>query len=148
MVLHNGTMHRDLSDEEWRAIAPVLPKARRRARADDRRILNAILYIVCTGRPWRDLPKQYGPYTTAYNRFNRWARRRYWQQIAECLGAVRPDHAPAIDALIGGAAVISTVRSRSESLVQRSTVEGYLPRPPQARAIMQTQAPTSDRTGY
>jgi len=31
--------------------------------------------------PWRDLPERYGPYTTAYNRFNRWSRRGIWKQI-------------------------------------------------------------------
>jgi transposase len=31
--------------------------------------------------PWRDLPERYGPYTTAYNRFNRWSRRGIWKRI-------------------------------------------------------------------
>jgi transposase len=47
--------------------------SRKSARADDRKILNAILYVLRTGMPWRDLPERYGPYTTAYNRFNRWS---------------------------------------------------------------------------
>ena len=65
----------DLSDREWAVIAPLLPnKPRGVARADDRRVLNAIFYILRTGSPWRDLPERYGPYTTAYNRYNRWAR--------------------------------------------------------------------------
>jgi transposase len=36
--------------------------------------MNAIFYVLRTGMPWRDLPERYGPYTTAYNRFNRWSR--------------------------------------------------------------------------
>jgi hypothetical protein len=32
----------------------------------NRRVLNGIFWVLCTGAPWRDLPKQYGPYTTAY----------------------------------------------------------------------------------
>src|SRR5262245_14073852 len=31
--------------------------------------------------PWRDLPERYGPYTTAYNRFNRWSRRGIWKRV-------------------------------------------------------------------
>jgi transposase len=31
--------------------------------------------------PCRDLPARYGPYTTAYNRFNRWSRRGIWKRI-------------------------------------------------------------------
>lgn len=65
----------DLSEGEWRLIAPLLPsKPRGVARVDDRRIINAIFYVLRTGSPWRDLPERYGPYTTAYNRYNRWAR--------------------------------------------------------------------------
>jgi transposase len=37
--------------------------------------------VLRTGMPWRDLPERYGPYTTAYNRFNRWSRRGIWKQI-------------------------------------------------------------------
>jgi len=32
--------------------------------------------------PWRDLPERYGPYTSAYNRFNRWSRRGVWKRPA------------------------------------------------------------------
>ena len=41
--------------------------------------------VLRTGAPWRDLPERYGPYTTAYNRFNRWAKRGRWQAIFEAL---------------------------------------------------------------
>jgi transposase len=49
-------MRFDLSDEEWALLAPLLPKNRKSARVDDRRILNAIFYGLRTGMPWRDLP--------------------------------------------------------------------------------------------
>lgn len=64
-------MRFDLSDDEWALLEPLMPKSRKGARADDRRIMNAIFYVLRTGMPWRDLPERYGPYTTAYNRFNR-----------------------------------------------------------------------------
>ncbi len=67
----------DLSDKEWRLLRPLLPNKPRGvagvARVDDRRVLNGIFYVLRTGSPWRDLPERYGPYTTVYNRFNRWA---------------------------------------------------------------------------
>src|SRR5262245_52262469 len=68
-------MRCDLSDEEWVLLEPLLPKSRKRARVDDRKIMNAIFYVLRTTMPWQDLPARYGPYTTAYNRFNRWSRR-------------------------------------------------------------------------
>ena len=63
-------MRFDLSDDDWALLEPLMPKSRKSARADDRRIMNAIFYVLRTGMPWRDLPERYGPYTTAYNRFN------------------------------------------------------------------------------
>ena len=40
-----------------------MPEARKSGRADDRKIMNAIFYVLRTGMPWRDLPERYGPYT-------------------------------------------------------------------------------------
>ena len=61
----------DLTDREWAVIAPLLPnKPRGVPRVDDRRVLNGIFWTLRTGSPWRDLPERYGPYTTAYNRYN------------------------------------------------------------------------------
>jgi transposase len=59
-------MRFDLSDDEWALLEPLMPKARKSGRADDRKILNAIFYVLRTEMPWRDLPERYGPYTTAY----------------------------------------------------------------------------------
>ena len=81
----------DLTDAEWSIIAPLLPGAEGRKngrpRPDDRKVLNGIFFVLRTGTPWRDLPERYGPYTTVYNRFNRWPKRasgsgysRPWRQ--------------------------------------------------------------------
>ena len=54
-----------LSDAEWRLIDPILLcKPRGVPRVDDRRVLNGIFWVLRSGAPWRDLPDQYGPYTT------------------------------------------------------------------------------------
>ncbi len=75
-------MRFDLSDEEWAVIEPLLPKGGRGPkRVDDGRVLNGIFYILRTGAPWRDLPERYGPRTTVYNRYARWARRGIWKAI-------------------------------------------------------------------
>ncbi len=71
-----------LSDSEWRAIQPILPaKSRGVPRVDDRRVLNGIFWVLRSGAPWRDLPGCYGPYTTCYNRFNRWGKAGIWDDI-------------------------------------------------------------------
>lgn len=93
-------MRFDLSDEEWELLEPLLPKARKSARVDDRKIMNAIFYVLRTGMPWRDLPERYGPYTTAYNRFNRWSRRGIWKQIFDVLAGKSRDGLHLIDSTI------------------------------------------------
>jgi transposase len=91
----------DLSDVEWRLIKPLLPnKPRGVPRVSDRRVLNGIFYVLRTGSPWRDLPERYGPYTTVYNRFNRWARAGVWVRVFETLAAKSPGSMALIDSSI------------------------------------------------
>lgn len=63
----------ELSDEQWDAIAPLLPSAKTgRPRRDDRTTLNGVLWKLCSGAAWRDVPERYGPYRTVYDRFARY----------------------------------------------------------------------------
>ncbi len=71
-----------LSDEEWTRIEPYLPRGRRGAhRVDDRRVISGVVHMLRTGARWRDCPREYGPYTTIYNRFNRWSRQGVWEDV-------------------------------------------------------------------
>jgi transposase len=71
-----------LSDADWRRIEPLLPKGRRGAhRVDDRRVISGIMHMLHSGARWRDCPAAYGPYTTIYNRFNRWSRQGIWTDV-------------------------------------------------------------------
>lgn len=91
----------DLSEAEWRLIEPLLPnKPRGVARVDDRRVINGIFYVLRTGSPWRDLPARYGPNTTVYNRFNRWAKAGVWLNVFEVLAARSPQSLHLIDSSI------------------------------------------------
>ena len=68
-------MRYKLTDREWTAIRPTLPnKPRGAPRVNDRRVRNGIFWVLRSGAPWRDLPVEFGPYTTCYNRFVRWPR--------------------------------------------------------------------------
>ena len=93
-------MRFDLSDEEWALLEPLLPKSRKSGRVDDRKIVNAIFYVLRTGMPWRDLPARYGPYTTAYNRFNRWSRRGIWKLVFDKLASKSRDSLYLIDSTV------------------------------------------------
>src|ERR1044072_9367274 len=64
-----------LSAQEWKRIEPLLPRGRRGAhRVDDRRVISGVMHMLHSGARWRDCPAAYGPYTTVYDRFNRWSQ--------------------------------------------------------------------------
>ncbi len=75
-----------LSDEAWAAIAPHLPQNQPGARrVDDHRVISGIAHLLKIGCRWADMPLEYGPPTTAYNRWNRWSRRGIWARILSAL---------------------------------------------------------------
>jgi len=70
------------SDEQWERIEPHLPTdVRGVERADDRRVISGIVHVLKSGCRWCDCPPEYGPPTTIYNRFVRWARRGIWENL-------------------------------------------------------------------
>jgi transposase len=80
-----------LSDQAWSAIKPHLPHGLPgKPRVDDRRVISGILHVLKTGCRWRDVPPEYGPPTTIYNRFTRWSRRGVWQRMFERMAAAGP----------------------------------------------------------
>lgn len=67
----------DLTDEEWGAVAPLMPGAARTGRqrqTDLREVLNAIRYMVRSGCEWRMLPVHFPPWQTVYWWFRRFMR--------------------------------------------------------------------------
>src|SRR5471032_920934 len=67
----------DTTDAEWFVMGPLLPPASAlgRPRATDMRaVINAILYIASTGCQWRQLPKDFPPYSTVQGYFYAWSR--------------------------------------------------------------------------
>jgi putative transposase len=77
-----------LSEEQWRRIEPYLPTdVRGKERVDDRRVISGILHVIKSGCRWNDCPPEYGPATTIYNRFVRWAERGVWERLFRELAA-------------------------------------------------------------
>jgi len=90
-----------ISDVEWARIERLLPRGRRGAhRVDDRRVISGIRHMLRSGGRWRDCPVEYGPYTTIYNRFNRWSRQGIWLAMFEVVTGTA--------AVIGTAAIDSS----------------------------------------
>ena len=67
---------------------------------NDRRVLNGIFWVLRSGAPWRDLPDNFGPYTTCYNRFVRWRRAGVWAKIMNALAGAHDAAVQMIDTSI------------------------------------------------
>ena len=80
----------ELTDEQWARLRPHLPPqkpATGKPNRDHRTVVNAILWRLRTGAPWRDLPERYGPRQTAYSRFRRWQWAGVWDRALAALQA-------------------------------------------------------------
>jgi len=66
----------DLTDEEWRLVAPLIPAQGRMGRprsTDPRRVFDAIQYMLSSGCQWRLIPSCYPPFSTVQNYFYAWS---------------------------------------------------------------------------
>jgi transposase len=71
-----------LTDEQWERMEPHLPNdVRGVERQDDRRVISGIVHVLKSGCRWCDCPPEYGPATTIYNRFVRWAEPGVWENL-------------------------------------------------------------------
>ena len=75
----------DLTDQEWERLEPLIPPAKPGGRprgTDMRQAMNAILYLLRTGCPWRYLPRDgFPPRSTVYNIFRQFQRDGSWEAI-------------------------------------------------------------------
>ena len=88
-----------LNDDQWQQIEPLLPTdVRGKERVNDRRVISGILHVLKSGCRWGDCPPEYGPPTTIYNRFVRWAERGVWERLfRELAGRGRSTETQMID---------------------------------------------------
>ena len=71
-----------LADEQLSAIEAAIPKNRRGVKPKrNREVISGIIHVLKVGSRWEDCPAEYGPYTTVYNRFNRWSKAGIWAAI-------------------------------------------------------------------
>ena len=82
---------RDIPDDLWEELQRILPPRPDRSKggrqpADDRKLFNGLFYILRSGAAWREMPPQYGPWSTVYDRFREWRDARVFEQLwAKCL---------------------------------------------------------------
>ena len=94
-----------MSDEEWSLFEQFILANRApngRKPINHRLVLDGIFWIARTGSPWRDLPEEFGKWSSVYRQFRRWTLAGLWEDILEALnqsGAV-PDALQMIDSTV------------------------------------------------
>ena len=81
-------IRRELTDAQWRRIERLVPGKkgdRGRAGEDNRRFVDAVLWLARAGAPWRDLPEELGHWNSVFQRFRRWAKKGVWERIFNAL---------------------------------------------------------------
>jgi transposase len=83
----NAVFATHLTDAQWAYLKPMLPKVAKRGRppTDRRRILDAVLYVVKCGLPWRYLPTNFPPWQTVYHVFRQWTLNHQWAALNDAL---------------------------------------------------------------
>ena len=100
------SLARDLMpDEEWRFFERFIGAVRApngRKPMNHRLVLDGIFWIARTGSPWRDLPEEFGKWSSVYRQFRRWTLAGLWEHILEALNDSRlvPDALQMIDSTV------------------------------------------------
>lgn len=79
-----GHRRYDLEDALWIKLEPLLPGQSGQwggIAKDNRQFINAVLWILRTGAPWRDLPPDFGDWKNTHRRFSRWRDKGIWEGI-------------------------------------------------------------------
>ncbi|MGR4866598.1 transposase [Caulobacter sp. LARHSG274] len=82
----------DLTDQEWAVLEPLIPSRSRLGRPAKwslRTIINALLYILRGGLPWRMLPGDFPPMTTVQRYFYLWRDNGLWKKLNHLLLMLR-----------------------------------------------------------
>jgi len=87
-----------LSDYHWQQIRDLLPANGHRGGQwkDHRLMIDGILWALSDGGRWRNLPAEFGPWQSVYDRFRNWTRKGLWDRILRRLQA-RKMHSGEID---------------------------------------------------
>lgn len=82
-----------LTDDQWDLIADLFPPPATTGRPQRprRQIVDAILWVLATGAPWRDLPEEFGPWATAWDLFDKWNSDGTLDRILSRLRSARVD---------------------------------------------------------
>lgn len=82
-------MAKDITDEQWAALEPLIPVPERdprgRKRQPDRPLLHGIFWVLRTGANWEDMPDRYPPYQSCHRRFQEWSQTGAFEHILQAV---------------------------------------------------------------
>ena len=117
--------YREITDDQWRLILPMLPEnrprkdPRGRPLSNTRAVVNGVLWVLCNGSSWASLPRNFPPYQTCHRRFKAWHDEGVLEGIVQQLFGA------------GSEAAYSHILSRMRSSRERAAATaGLVPRPP------------------
>ena len=105
-MFHVDSMVRaQLDDRQWSQVTTILESQRGAGRRgkNDRGFIEAVLWWLRTGVPWRDLPTEFGPWKTVFNRFDRWSKTGRWTRLFAALRRDPDDEWHSLDSTINRA---------------------------------------------
>lgn len=70
-----------LTDSLWAELEAVMRSKGCKRSKNNRNVMEAILWKLRTGAQWREVPEKFCPWSTAFNRFNRWAEKGLWDEF-------------------------------------------------------------------
>jgi putative transposase len=98
-------VRQQLDARQWAKVAAFLESERGAGRPakNNRNFIEAVLWWRRTGVPWRDLPDDFGPWKTVFNRFDRWSKCGRWGRLLEAMRTDVDDEWHSIDATVNRA---------------------------------------------
>ncbi|CAH1663987.1 transposase [Hyphomicrobiales bacterium] len=77
-----------LTDDQWARLEAFVPdgrKGRRGPRSNNRRFVEALIFMARSGGRWRDLPESYGDHQTVKRHYYRWIEMGVLDRLFEAL---------------------------------------------------------------
>ena len=108
-----------LRDDQWKRFEHLLPGKATDCGVtakDNRLFVEAVLWILRTGSPWRDLPPELGKWHNTYTRYSRWGKKGVWQRVSEAVS-----NAPDLQSLLIDSTIVRAHQHAAGAQKKRET---------------------------
>ena len=141
-----------LDERQWLRLTTILESQRGAGRRgkNDRGFIEAVLWWLRTGVPWRDLPTEFGPWQTVFNRFDRWSVTGRWTRLFAALRSDPDDEWHSLDSTINRAHQHAASSQACASLISIATTRtsidlpAFWPASSRSSSLQQTSSRAAD----